>query len=522
MDEWLVLDDWTQSPSTAAWCFEHHNGHRYPLAKALWLGALRVTGYRFGAPQFLTLAFQISAAMLVLWTARGLRGRSHPADAIAAVLYLHLGHGLNWLMGYQLGFGLLAYAIAGWMWTAGRMSRGGGRGWAILSAAYCVPILLCGGFGIAFAPAVVLWMAHLGYRTSRTGRVGYGIAAVLAAAYAGWVVATLPPMVEYGYSPIAQPLDFFGVAGGYLGVALGHWPAVENPSPVLPAIVCGTVAGAYVAGSLRLARRIVRNRGDDPLDVVLFLVILGTLLVAAAAARARPAAMLGRYAIASAGGLVALALSFAKRDAPRPGRRSAGLGALVAILLAVGLWHLNEGPGISEAYRFGIPSDDLAADIRAGEPALVLVGKHSASINTLCGEKLSDYLRHLKEARIPPFAAMPDDPPYRAEAIAREPVIWKEKPAPLDIPAPPAGVIGLRLVADSKAWSGRSKLLLKWIDSGTGQSREEGAYPPYFPGAVRLVFKTTGTPTRVRLEAAVPPIELHLSQFEWLIAAPGR
>ena len=99
--------------------------------------------------------FQISAATLIVWTARGLRGRSHPADVIFAVLYLHLGHGLNWLMGYQLGFGLLAYSVAGWIWTAGRLARGGGRGWAWLSVAYCVPILLCGGFGIALIDEVM-------------------------------------------------------------------------------------------------------------------------------------------------------------------------------------------------------------------------------------------------------------------------------------------------------------------------------------------------------------------------------
>ncbi len=313
-----------------------------------------------------------------------------------------------------------------------------------------------------------------------------------------------------------------GVVGGYLGVSLGHWPAFENPSPVLPAIICGTIALAYAFGSLRLLRRIVRRRGADPLDMVLLLVILGTFLVAAASARARPAALVDRYAIASAGGLVALALSFVKRDCAPQSRLSNALTSSVGILIAAGLWHVNERPGITEAYRFGIPSDELAADIRAGEPALFLTGKHSASINALCGEKLSDYLRHLKEAGIPPFAAMPDDPAYRAGPILREPVIWKEKPPPFELPPAPVGVIGLRLVADSKAWNGRCKLQLKWIDSGTGQAREEGAFPPYFPGAVRLILKLTGTPTGARLELAAPLTELHLSQFEWLIAAPGR
>ena len=174
VDEWGLLHEWTQSPSTLEWAWQHHNEHRYPLTKLIWLGFLRATDFRFNAPQYATLALMISAAVLALWTARGLRGRAHPVDAALPLLFLHYGHGLNWLMGYQLGFALAAYGVAGWLWCAARLSAGGGRGWAYLSALYAIFILTCGGFGLGFTPPLAIWFGYLAVRSRGARGIHHG------------------------------------------------------------------------------------------------------------------------------------------------------------------------------------------------------------------------------------------------------------------------------------------------------------------------------------------------------------
>ena len=537
IDEWLVLSDWTRAESTAGWCIAHHHEHRFPLTKAMWMGVLRVTGFRFDAPQYATFAFHMAAAILVLWTARRLRGRTHPIDLALAVLYLHFGHGLNWLMGYQLGFGLLAYGTAGWLWTAGRLACGGGSGWAVLSAVYTLPVLFCGGFGIGFTPAIALWFAFLALRVYRSGNspaaLGLLLGGILAGAYTVWALITLPTFLPGGQRPTDEPLVFVSVVGGYFGTALGAWPISGGVSPIMPPLVCGLVAAAYAVGTVRLVRRIRRIREASPTDVACLLVIFGTLVCAVAAGRARPGAILDRYAIASTGGLVALALSFiGPRTAPAAGFRALAVGA-VCLAIAGALWRLNAAPGMFEAYRFRDSSHHLALDIKAGLPPMFLTGKHSGAINTNCGEVLTYYLRNLKRAGIPPFDAMPDDPPFRAEPIPGLPerAVWicpesqyfagRDLPG-LALPDPPTGAFGVRLVADTKKWYGRSKLILNWIDRTTGQPRAETAYPAYYETEVLLAFKLTGSPERLRLLLGSPVAVLHLYRFEWLIADPHQ
>ena len=110
------------------WAFAHHVEHRYPLAKVLWLGAVRASGWNFRAPMYVILGLLTAAAVMLVWTARGWRGRQSWADAVIPVALLHWGHSHNMLFGFQINFALVVYGVAGWVWAAGRPAPGGGGG----------------------------------------------------------------------------------------------------------------------------------------------------------------------------------------------------------------------------------------------------------------------------------------------------------------------------------------------------------------------------------------------------------
>ena len=106
MDEWDLLAKTGDGHLTFGWMIQHHGEHRFPLPKLLWLTALRVTGYDFRAVMFVTLTLLVAASILLMWTARRVRGLQHPADALFPALLLHWGHGFNFIMSFQLGFAL--------------------------------------------------------------------------------------------------------------------------------------------------------------------------------------------------------------------------------------------------------------------------------------------------------------------------------------------------------------------------------------------------------------------------------
>ena len=93
MDEWDLLAKTGDGHLTFGWMIQHHGEHRFPLPKLLWLTALRVTGYDFRAVMFVTLTLLVAASILLMWTARRVRGRQHPADALFPALLLHWGTG---------------------------------------------------------------------------------------------------------------------------------------------------------------------------------------------------------------------------------------------------------------------------------------------------------------------------------------------------------------------------------------------------------------------------------------------
>ena len=234
MDEWYLLTQCLESRSLMEWAFEHHNEHRFPITKLAWAGLLKATNFNLKAPMYASLIALASAAVLMQWTARRIRGHSHPVDALFAVLLLHFGHCFTFLMGYQLGFALFAYGIAGWLWCAAQLTRGGGTIWVILAGVFSALILQCGGFGLAFTPVIAGWFGVVAIQAIRKSKLFGGVVsagfATAFVAYGIWICLTMPKFVtEEGLDPLDYPFDFIAAIVGYLMSGLGQWPTGLGP-----------------------------------------------------------------------------------------------------------------------------------------------------------------------------------------------------------------------------------------------------------------------------------------------------
>ncbi len=531
-DEWDVLHGWVESDSTWRWVLAHHNEHRYPLSKLLWLGILRATEFNFAAPQYATLGLLIASAVLFLWTARILRGRSHPVDLMFPALLLHFGHAFNLQMGYQVGFALVAYAIAGWLWCAAKLSNGGGPAWALLSGGYAGVLILCGGFGLAFTPVVLFWFGYLGLRAKRGGHrrsmLAFGAFFALALGYSAWTALTMPKFqVSGGLSPLEQPGEFLTGVAGYLTSAAGCWPGREPIASWVVVAVAIPILLAYGVGFRMLAN--VIDDADSrrrTMAVAILLVLLGTLFVGAAAARARGTGLADRMTTSSAAGFAAVLLGMFALSSPRRGGWASLLSGVVGVSVAVGLIGANQKTGLDWAFVMRDSDHNLRADIRAGETPDFLAGRHGGSIGVLMGDRFADQIRSFRKAGIPPFAGLPDDPPYRRVAVVAPglPTSWSFAEADwlagssapsLALPGPPPGTVGLRLRVATIRSTGRMKLLLRYRSGGA--ERETDAQPYYFCQPMHLLFRLDGPTGDLHLLAGSALGDLGIESAEWLV-----
>lgn len=508
MDEWKLLADRLSAPSVAGWCFEYHNQHRYPLGKAIWVVTTALDGGGFRLAQFTTIGLLTAASVLFIWTARGLRGRAHVADALFPILLLHFGHAFNLLMGYQLTFALAAYGLAGWLWAANRLAVGGGVVWAILAGGYGSVVAQTGGFGFLFTPALVGWAVLVGWRRTGGARIVLLASAALWGGYGLWIARTMPsapPEVE----SVGQ---FIAAAVGNLAIGWGTW---QPGAQVTPRVIGGALALAVLTGAAVVALRMP----PGPVRLAVLAVLAGGGLVAAGTAYARGHGLAGRFVTPGAGLLAVAWLAVAARPA------AGWLTGIAAVTLGGFVYWQNIDPGLREGYEARCIAFEMKADIAAGVPPVFLSGRYGGSLPALAGDGLRDHLTVYRRHGVPAFAGLAPDPAFRAVSATGVAVPFEfhcpyedleTNPRTVPFPDPPSRVIGLRLRVLGQAPVGWHRVRLDWTDGG--ERRSEVAYPPWVPiGPIYLAFPLTGTPTGVRLvaDSTVPPFTVEA--VEWMV-----
>jgi hypothetical protein len=527
-DEFAVLSDYARRGEVGGWLVVHHNEHRYPLGKLVWLATLRATGYNFRAPTYLTVALHTSAAVLLLWAIRGHRGRSHAADAVVPGLLLHWGHAHNLIYGYQLVFALCVYGVAGWVWAAGRLARGGGTGWLVAASGYGTVLVLSGGFGIIFTPLLVAWIGYTAWhrRSAPDRRVGRVVAGAFAAAWVGysaWAWATTPTLVVA--TPDRSPWAFLQNTTQYLAVGFGERLAVpHHPEWVAPAswVAAG---GLYAAAVGVLLVRWWRGAFRGPLAAAVLLALGGVILLGAASAYARGYGLAARFVTPSAIGLAVVWVGLGAAGRVRAWVRVA------VLLLATGVWWVNMETGRREGYYTRIVLAELANDLDAGLPPVFVQGRYATATPVFMFDGTADMVRALRDTRIGPFAHSGPDPEFTLVSVTGvvlpldlscgPDAVTAGNPPRIPLPDPSRPIVGVRVTVRADAAGGWQRVLLRWRDADTGVERREWAFPPWVPARTALAFPVSGRPADLRIEAGTGLQRLTVEAVEWM-AAPAR
>jgi hypothetical protein len=163
-----IIDEWEFIPALLGeepfwpWVWTLHNEHRFPLPRLLYYPLFQLTG-DFRAGCYVTLAGVAAVALLLIATARRVRGRLHYADAFFPLSLLHVGHWENFRMGYQIVF-MMNLAFAAILLRVIVLTNRENLLRRGLEAGLTTLLLLgCGAGGLAFGPFVAVWLLALAH-----------------------------------------------------------------------------------------------------------------------------------------------------------------------------------------------------------------------------------------------------------------------------------------------------------------------------------------------------------------------
>ena len=283
-DEWFLLDVAPRSFSLS-WLWEQWAEHRVPVAKAIWLGALRLTDYdfRFGN-FFLILAWAAMAAGMIL-VSKAIRGRTSYSDAFFPLALLTLGQGVNffwWWAVNQMIAPLVACILLMIIVLRGKDLP---PRLALATAILLVLLPLCGPGGLPYVVVLAVWLAHWSYRHwSAPNRIHPHITQVVLAltVLALLLVAAYFKGLRLGGWPVAEsPRAFVRTAVQLLSVSFGiaardHWRVLGF------GILALTLLSAVLLGAIWARQPAERSRA---LGLLLFLGAVCSLALVVAKAR---------------------------------------------------------------------------------------------------------------------------------------------------------------------------------------------------------------------------------------------
>lgn len=370
-DEWEFVPVLTGHADAARWVVAKHAEHRFPLARAVYLGLHAVSGHDFRAGMWVTVALLSASAALLLLAARKSRGRSDLIDLFFPVLLLNAGHAENFTMGYQIAFTLTVALLAAFAGVAVWADRLGPRRAAGLCGLATLGVALGGGIGWAFVPGLGLVTAAVGVAACRQSRHRVRDAVVLAtlpALAALYVAASLVELKRAGGTTPGNDLPTaLRVAFDFWTAALGGAGHVGYPLPGIVALGCVVEAlfAAVLAVATRSADR-VRLGGCAAL-------LVGTVALSLAIGATRSLGGESRYAVF--GGL-ALCVVVLVRATLRPpaSLRSPGVLLVPAFAVAVAWQDWQVGKSFAEVYE--VRTAMLSRDVRLGLPANALAERH--------------------------------------------------------------------------------------------------------------------------------------------------
>lgn len=408
-------------PVTIGWLWSQHSEHRIPLARLILLGAFRSSGADPRPVMLLIVGLLGALAVGLLLAVRRVRGSWHAADAFLPLVLLNLGQHENFLWSIQITYVLAVVLLGVVLAVVVRSREVPGLG-SLALASLCMSLMpLCNAGGLAFLPALLLWLWLLAAGVLvRHGAAGRRRALAIAA-------FSLPPLVLmglylHGYSAPAHhaaPGDATAVARTtlqFLAMSLGEpgarlWPA--SGLLVLALLLSATALLAWVW--IRQPASAARIEG---LAWVLAAVV--SLALGSGWGRSGEGVLAGlqpRYTTLAAPALLVSYFALSCYG----WRASRTFCPLILFFLGcVLLW-----PNIETAWTTGDAAHRKALavdrDLASGVPLFRLVRRHTPFLHP-SQEILHESLSLLQRAGIGRFRSIQDDPPFGEQPVPLQPV----------------------------------------------------------------------------------------------------
>jgi hypothetical protein len=512
-DEWCHISDVLAHPFSFDWLIAHHNEHRYPLGKLLWVSALLATGYDFRAGMFITIGLLTAASLLLTAAAKRVRGWASIADLIVPALLLHWGHSFNLLMGYQVVFSLFVFGFAGTVWAAVNVTPGNVTRPAMIGGLFAVIAVQSGGFGVAAAAALVAWLGGCVVLRIRDRGPRWQIESmtllilpIAIASYTGWVVATFPDERQ-----VTVAHDILNLPVGILRfLACGLISIPTSAGSRVPLLAFTAVC--YLTASWALLRDWLQDRDRRRNIAGLAMLLAAELAIAVAVAWGRGCIVGDRFVSPSALGLCLVWVILAGWG-PRT-----RFTMVVASITAVILLGLNVPPAVAFGQLFRQSAKNFEADLRAGLPPVYIIGRHGGSLTVFLGDLAVTPLGELRDRGIGPFKTVAADPLLLTAPITLEPVqLVSPPPMRVPLPAPGRHVAGLRVHVEQKILTSYQLLWLRWRERSTGAGHAWQVMPKFLPGKSTVVFKIDGDPVELSIEPDGTMQGLTLTSAEWLV-----
>jgi hypothetical protein len=409
-DEWRYATILTgEQPVTAAWLWEQHFEHRLVVPKLIWVSLLDVTDNDFRAGMYGNVLLLGSMALGLILVARRLRGRTSYTDAFFPLILLNWGHWDNILWAWQIQF--ISSTVLTGAFLLIIVLSGARLLWpGICLAGTCLVLLpVCGANGLAFVPALSLWLVYAGVLSwlCRCGVAGKRDALL------AWAFAVAAVLILYlsfvGYEkPAHHPQgngirDTLVMATRFLAASLGP----ESGLSWWPYSGYGVV-GLLLAGAAILALIWLR-RPDQRLRAAGLLCFLGGMACLALGIGWGRQEIYSRYVT-----LAAPALCCAYFVAGLYGGRALGLlvqGSLF-VLLVVAL-PFNFQDGVIWGGKRHEALEAFLQDVRAGKPLYAVAERHGNDVywhGRSGWQEFASCLAVLQEAGMRPYGSLQRDP----------------------------------------------------------------------------------------------------------------
>jgi len=435
-DEWDMVGALTGREPLVPWLWRFNAEHREPIPKLLFFVLYELAHGDLRAGMVLSVFALAGLAGAMIQAAKQLRGWTSYADAFFPLTFLHLSQAENFLWSFLGAIYPFIAVVAGTVLliiVGTRSSLALGK--AFLVGTCLVLLWGCGGPGLAFVPALALWLACAGvhhwvsgdFHGKRNASLILGLAVA---------ILLLVPVYFIGFQTFAEHAPSTDLKARIktstqaLSMAFGWAPVGYWKFAGLGVLGLFLTAGAILVALWRRHPQ-ERWRAVGPF---LFLGAIGCLTVAIGVGRSglTDAGLMPHYGLLVSLGLCCVYFI------TQIGRMGSHLLQMVLFSLMCTAFLSNQLIGIEWARSLSAHKEAFEEDLLTGTPPFILAERYWPTLYPgpqtpeVLNAWLADRLRQLKQAGLGQFRLMKDDPVYQTEffqvrSIVSRQIVWHDE-----------------------------------------------------------------------------------------------